>query len=82
MIAVFGILLLVAGAVIAFAIDRSVEGVDLVNLGYILMAGGGLALIVAAVKGLGMVSTGSTTVHSERHVSSDGRHLVEETQAS
>ena len=76
--AAVGIILLVAGAIVAFAVDAAVEGVDLRVLGYILMAGGGLALLTAAIQGAGWMSMGSKRMHSERHVSSDGRHVVEE----
>lgn len=82
MLALFGILLIVAGAVIAFAIDTAVEGVDLVTLGYILMAGGGLALLIAAIKGAGFMSMRNNGVHTERHVSADGRHYVEESHTA
>jgi hypothetical protein len=82
MLAVFGILLIVAGAVVTFAIDTAVEGVDLQALGYILMAGGGLALVAAAIKGAGWMSMSNSEMRSERHVSSDGRHYVEETRTS
>jgi hypothetical protein len=79
--AALGIILIVAGAIVAFAIDRAVDGVDLVMLGYILMAGGALALIAAAVRGAIWKSRSNTEFHTERHVSADGQHYVEETSA-
>ncbi len=82
MLAVFGIILIVAGAIAAFAVDAAVEGVDLQTLGYILMAGGGLALLAAAIKGAGFMSMGNTKMHTERHMSEDGRHYVEETETA
>jgi len=40
MFAGLGIILIVAGAIITFAIEREAEGVDLRAIGYIMMAGG------------------------------------------
>ena len=82
MLAIFGILLLVAGAIVTFAVDAAAEGVDLEALGYILMAGGALSLLAAAVKGAGWMSMSNTKMHTERHMSEDGRHYVEETQTA
>ena len=74
-----GIILLVLGAIIAFAIDAAVDGLDLVAIGYILMAAGAFSLLVAAIRGVGFMSMGTRKVRSERHVSPDGQHVVEET---
>ena len=65
--------------------DRSptyalVAGVDLVVVGYILMGAGVLALIAAAIQGAGFMSIGRNRMRSERHVSPDGKHVVEETE--
>lgn len=79
--AALGIILIVAGAIVSFAIDRAVDGVDLVVLGYILMAGGALALIAAAIRGAVSKSSGNTEFRTERHTSPDGQHTVEETSA-
>lgn len=78
MFAVLGIVLLVAGAILTFAVDRSADGVDIVAVGWILMAGGGLALLVAMIQAAGWMSAQDTRVHTERHVSDDGQHQVEE----
>ena len=78
MFAVFGILLLVAGAILVFAIERQAEGVDLVSIGWILMAGGALSLLAALIQGAGWMTLNNTKYHAERHVSSDGQHVVEE----
>lgn len=80
MFAALGVLLLVAGAVLAFAVSAEVEGANLREIGWILMAGGALSLIIAAVRGAGWMSMRSTRTQSERQVSSDGRHVVEETR--
>lgn len=44
-----GIVLLVLGAIAAFAVPDAIEGVDLQMIGYILMAGGGLAIILSLI---------------------------------
>ena len=81
MLAILGIILIVAGAILAFAVERSADGVDLAMIGWIIMAGGALALLVAAIQGLGWMSLGTRKVHTERHVSADGSHYVEDTRA-
>ena len=78
MLALLGIILIVAGAILTFAVSAAVEGVDLQALGYILMAGGGLALLAAAIQGAGWMSMGKRSMRTERQVSADGRHYVEE----
>ena len=47
MYAALGIVFIVAGAILTFAIDREAEGVDIDAIGWILMAGGVVALLVA-----------------------------------
>ena len=54
MLTLFGIVLLVAGAILTFAIERQVDGVDLQLVGWILMAGGGASLIAAMVRAAGL----------------------------
>lgn len=44
-----GILLIVTGAILAFAVDVSVSGVDLQLVGYILIGAGALAVILSLV---------------------------------
>ena len=82
MFAALGIIFLVAGAIVTFAVDRQAEGVDLAAVGWIMMAGGGLALLVAAIQGAGWMSISKTKMHTERHMSDDGKHYVEETQTA
>ena len=48
-----GIFLLVVGAILTFALHASVSGVDLALVGWILMAGGLLAIILSMVLGRG-----------------------------
>jgi hypothetical protein len=75
-----GIFLVVVGAVVAFAVNTTVEGVDLQVLGWIIMGGGAIAIVAGAIQGAGMMSMTRNRTHSERHVSSDGQHVVEETE--
>jgi hypothetical protein len=78
--AALGIILIVAGAVVAFGVDTAVDGVDLETIGYVMMAGGALALVVAAIQAAGVMFKGNKTMRAERHVSPDGRHVVDETE--
>jgi hypothetical protein len=82
MFAGLGIILLVAGAIITFAVDKQAEGVDLAAIGWILMAGGGLALVVGMIQGVGWMSMGNSKMRTERHMSDDGQHYVEETKTA
>jgi hypothetical protein len=80
MLAALGIVLLVAGAIVLFAIDWSADGVDLIAIGWILMGGGGLSLLIAMIQGAGSVSeqrrvVGEHVVDSD--ASGDGRHVDE-----
>lgn len=78
MFTVFGILLLIAGAILTFAVEQQAEGVDLQAVGWILMGGGAASLLLAAVRGASFMSGRSQRVHRERIVSEDGQHVVEE----
>lgn len=80
MLVAFGIILFIAGAIVTFAIDTGVDGVDLTALGYILMAGGAISLIAAAIQGAGWMSMNNRKFRSEQHVSEDGNHVISETQ--
>lgn len=79
MLVAIGIILVVVGAIIAFAINTAVEGVDLQVLGWIIMGGGALAIVAGAIQGAGLMSMRTNRMRSERHVSPDGQHVVEET---
>ncbi len=78
--AALGIFLIVAGAIVAWGVDAVVDGFDLQAIGYILMAGGAIALLVAAIRAAGWMSMTNRRMRTERHMSSDGQHYVEETQ--
>jgi hypothetical protein len=45
-----------------------------------MMGGGALSLIIGAIQGAGLMSMGNQRVTSERIVSPDGKHVVEETE--
>lgn len=78
MLAGLGIILLVGGAILTFAIDRQSDGVDLVAIGWIMMAGGGLSLLVALIQAAGSMSSRDHAVQTELHVSDDGRHSIDD----
>lgn len=82
MFAALGIILLIGGAVLAFAIDLEAEGVDLVLIGWIMIAGGGVALVVAMIQGAGFMSLSKSRIQTESHRSSDGRDAIEETETT
>lgn len=77
MFTVFGIVLLVAGAILTFAVDRQADGVDLLLTGWILMAGGGLSLFVGAVRAAGLASS----TRRATRASGDAQHRFEESGA-
>jgi hypothetical protein len=80
--AAIGILLLIIGAIITWGVNAAVEGADLYAIGLIVMAGGVLALIIAAIQGAGFLSMTNRRMTTERHASPDGTHYVEETRTS
>lgn len=82
MFAALGVLLLVGGATARYAIHDRVDGANLDVLGLILMAGGALSLVIAAIQGAGWMSMGRRHQRTERLVSDDGTHVVEETRVS
>lgn len=61
-----GIFLLVLGAVLAFAVQDMIKGVDLRMIGSICMAGGVLAQIFAAISGAQDTRTKNTQVIEHR----------------
>ncbi len=80
MLVVLGIVLLVGGAIVSFGIDAALEGVDLYAIGMIMIAGGVISLAAAAIKGASFMSMSNRKTRSERHVSPDGQHVVEESE--
>lgn len=67
------VLLIAAGAVLAFAVNAVSDDVDLTAVGVILMVVGAIGLIASLMRG-SMMGFSSTR---ERHVSADGRTVVE-----
>lgn len=68
-----GIFLIVVGAILAFAVDYNVAGIELTTIGYILMAAGVLSLLL----GLVMNTQRTNTTHREivdRKTDADVRH--------
>lgn len=80
MLVALGIILVIVGAVVSFAMDTAVEGVDLRVLGYIVIGGGVIALVAGTIQGAGYMSMGNRKMKSERSASPDGNHIIEETQ--
>ncbi len=67
-----GIFLLVVGAILTFAVDASVSGIDLSLIGWILMAGGLLAIVLSlALRGRGSGGYSSRRVSSADPVSGE-----------
>ena len=67
------VLLIAAGAVLTWAVKKDADGVDLRLIGIILMVVGGIGLIASLMRGSMMGFRSSR----ERHVSTDGRTVVE-----
>ncbi len=73
-----GIFLIAVGAILAFAVDYSVSGVDIAIIGYILMGAGVLGLILALILNAQRSNTTHTqledrNVHRDRNVRGDDR---------
>ena len=67
-----GVVLFVIGAILAFAVEYSISGIEVTTIGYILMAAGVLALLL----GLVMNTQRANTTHREvvdRHDDTDVR---------
>jgi hypothetical protein len=63
-----GIFLIVVGAILSFAVSDHVSGVNLVVIGYICMAAGALALILAVVFNAQRSNTSHREVVERREV--------------
>ncbi|MFH5821095.1 DUF6458 family protein [Georgenia sp. AZ-5] len=66
-----GIFLIVVGAILAFAVSDIISGVDLTMVGYICMAAGVIALVLALV----MNRQRTNTRHTEYVERRDDRHV-------
>ncbi len=61
-----GIFLIVVGAILAFAVQDSISGVDLTMIGYICLGAGLLALIIALIVNAQRSNTSHRTVVERR----------------
>ena len=68
------VLLILAGAILAFAVKAASDNVDLTAVGVILMIVGAIGLIASVIRGSWVGFSFSTR---ERRVSADGRTVVE-----
>lgn len=57
-----GIFLIVVGAILAFAVQDSIDGVDLTMIGYICLGAGVLALIISLIVNAQRSNTSHRTV--------------------
>lgn len=73
--AALGVLFLAVGAILAFAVEVSVAGVDLDAVGWILMIVGAIALLAGMLTERGLWGW---RTRSERQVSPDGRTVYEQ----
>ncbi len=71
-----GLVMLAAGAVIYFAVDATVSGVNLAALGVILMVIGALGVVAGLATG--SFARFGYRARTTRSVSPDGRTVVEE----
>jgi len=67
-----GIALIVIGAILAFAVRDSIDAVDLTMVGYILLAGGAVLLIVGIIFG----ARGNRVHSSVRSTGPEGDRIV------
>ena len=63
-----GIFLVVVGAILAFAVDVSLSGLDLQVVGWICMAAGALAIVLSLVTNTQRANTSHTEVVERRDV--------------
>lgn len=81
MFVALGIILLVVGGIITFAVEAELSGLDLSTIGVILMVAGVASIIAGALQAAAWQQSGKQKFTSERHVSPDGQHVVEETRS-
>lgn len=71
-----GIVLVALGAILRYAVTADASGIDLDMVGLIMMATGGVAFVLGLFEGKFRKS------RVERHSSTDGTHVVEESETS
>ena len=72
------VLLIAAGAILTFAIERTAEGVNLDTIGVILMVVGAIGLVAAMIRGgsfLGFTRTRETAVTDDGHAVVEREHV-------
>lgn len=72
-----GIFLVVVGAILAFAVQDSIEAVDLTMVGYILMAAGAVGFIIGLALSLRKNKATTATRTSVDPVSGEGVSVTE-----
>ena len=72
------VLLIAAGAILTFAVEKTADGINLDAVGIILMVVGAVGLVAAVARGsmLGFSTT------RKRQVSPDGRTVIEKERSS
>ena len=73
-----GIFLLVVGAILSFAVRDSIDAVDLTMIGYILMGGGALAVLLSLIMGSRRTAAGGPAIRTVSHVDRKAGTRVEE----
>ena len=74
---VLSLLLFAAGAILYFAVETTVSGLDLAMVGVILMIVGAVGVVLSLLRG---TMVGWSSSKTRRSVSADGRTVVEESQ--
>ncbi|MCA0292711.1 MAG: DUF6458 family protein [Actinobacteria bacterium] len=73
-----GIFLLVVGAILSFAVRDSIDAVDLTMIGYILMGGGALAVLLSLIMGSRRTAAGGYESRTVSHVDPNTGTRVDE----
>lgn len=71
-----GLVLVALGAILRYAITVETSGINLDVVGVILMATGAVGFVLGLFEGKFRKS------RTERHMTSDGRHTIEESESS
>jgi len=77
----FGIFIFAVGAIVSFAVTATVEGVDLVMVGYILMIAGAVTVVIGLVL-LARRRSSSTSQHTSVDPSSGEKITRRESSTS
>lgn len=71
-----GIVLVAIGAILRYAVTADASGIDLDMVGLILMVTGGVGFVLGLFEGKFRKS------RVERHTSTDGTHVIEQSESS